>query len=175
MNFARGVKLLVVVSASVIAMLGAEAQAADNKTSANNKDYIAGYAGYFDVIRGDHGAAQFGVEYRGHPFQYTIRPIIGVNVTTDSSLYGYAGFHLDAELIKDQLYLSPNFAAGFYRKNSGRDLGGTVEFRSGIELAYQMPNEHRVGVAFNHISNASLYRHNPGSETALISYSVPIN
>ncbi|HID90986.1 TPA: hypothetical protein EYP44_03395, partial [Candidatus Bathyarchaeota archaeon] len=39
----------------------------------------------------------------------------------------------------------------------GKDLGGALEFRSGIEASYAFENDSRLGVAFNHISNASLY------------------
>ncbi|MEZ5691267.1 MAG: acyloxyacyl hydrolase [Rickettsiales bacterium] len=141
----------------------------------NNKDYITGYIGYFDVIRNDYTSTQFGIEYRARPIKYNVRPMVGINVTTDKSVYGYAGLSWDVELIDNQLYLIPNFAAGLYTKGDGKELGGAIEFRSGIELAYKFPNEHRLGLAFNHISNASIYKHNPGSEAALLTYSVPMD
>ncbi len=167
MRFINKILLASVVSIAV----STAAQAAEDLAAA--KSYITGYVGYFDVIRNDYVATQFGVEYRARPLQYGIRPMVGINATTDSSIYGYAGLNWDVPLIDNQLYLIPNFAAGLYKRGDGRDLGGAIEFRSGIELAYQFPNSHRLGIAFNHISNASIYDHNPGSETALISYSVP--
>lgn len=172
MNFVREMKYSVIAISAFMATLSTTniSQASDGKPS-----YLTGYVGYFDVVRLDHDAVQFGIEYRAHTLQYNIRPIVGVNVTNESSVYGYAGFNWDVELLKDQLYLIPNFAVGFYKKGDGRDLGGTVEFRSGIELDYQLPNDHRIGAAFNHISNAGFYKHNPGSETALINYSIPLN
>ncbi len=170
MIFARMVKYTGVALATAFLALTSAAHAVEDK-----KDYITGYIGYFDVIRNDYNSAQFGAEYRARPLQYAIRPMFGVNVTTDGSIYGYAGLNWDAELIKDQLYLIPNFAAGLYHKGDGKNLGGAIEFRSGIELAYQLPNAQRIGVAFNHISNASIYGHNPGSETALVTYSIPLD
>lgn len=140
-----------------------------------DRDYITGYIGYFDVIRNDYESTQFGIEYRARPIQYAIRPIVGINVTNDEAVYGYVGLNWDAELVEQQLYLIPNFAAGLYKKGNGRDLGGAIEFRSGIELAYQFPNAHRLGIAFNHISNASIYDHNPGSETLMVTYSLPMD
>lgn len=137
-------------------------------------EYLTGYAGWFDVLDQEDEAGQFGLEYRFSPWQWGIRPTLGFNVTTDSSAYGYAGFHWDIPLIENQLYLVPNFAAGVYGEGDGKDLGGAIEFRSGIELDYQMSNEHRVGMAFNHISNASIYNKNPGAETLLVNYSVPM-
>ncbi len=170
MSFARMVKYTGVALATAFLSLASAAQAVEDK-----KDYVTGYIGYFDVIRNDYNAVQFGAEYRARPLQYAIRPMFGVNVTTDGSIYGYAGLNWDAELIKDQLYLIPNFAAGLYHKGDGKNLGGAIEFRSGIELAYQLPNAQRIGIAFNHISNASIYGHNPGSETALVTYSIPLD
>lgn len=167
MKFAGGIKYLATIMLSVLVSLPAQA--------ASDKDYVTGYIGYFDVLRNDYNATQFGAEYRGRPIQYSIRPMIGINVTTDSSVYGYVGLNWDVELLKNELYIIPNFAAGLYRDGDGKRLGGPIEFRSGIELAYQFPNSHRLGIAFNHISNASIYRHNPGSETALVTYSIPLD
>lgn len=167
MNFAHKIKC----SASILAiasLLTTAAHATDSKT-----DYITGYAGYFDVIGTDNSATQFGLEYRASPIQYSIRPMIGINATTDGAVYAYAGLNWDAELVRNELYLIPSFAAGAYKNGSGKDLGGAIQFRSGIELAYQFPNYQRLGVAFNHISNASLYRKNPGAETAMVTYSIP--
>lgn len=173
MNLAQNAKKLMKYSAASAVLAASFVSAAQAKE--DNKDYITGYIGYFDVIRNDYTAAQFGAEYRGREIQYSIRPMVGLNVTTDSSAYVYAGLNWDAELIKDQLYLIPNFAAGLYHKGDGKNLGGAIEFRSGIELAYQLPNAQRIGIAFNHISNASIYNHNPGSETALVTYSIPLD
>lgn len=136
-------------------------------------DYLAGYVGYFDVGQNDDEATQFGAEYRFTPYIYGIRPTLGINATTDGSVYGYGGFNWDVPLVDNQLYLIPNFMVGAYSQGDGKDLGHALEFRSGIELAYQFPNAHRVGLAFNHISNASIGDKNPGAETVLINYHVP--
>ena len=137
--------------------------------------YLTGYAGWFDFIDDEETSAQFGVEYRFNPIEYGFRPTVGFNVTTDGSTYGYGGFHWDIELLDNELFIIPNFAAGVYGEGDGKDLGGAIEFRSGIEIAYQLPNTHRIGVALNHVSNASIYDKNPGAETLLINYGIPLN
>lgn len=142
-------------------------------SAAHAEDYLVGYAGYFDVSQGDQDAAQFGVEYRFTPYVYGIRPTLGANVTTDGALYGYGGFNWDVPLFDDQLYLIPNVMVGAYSQGDGKDLGHAVEFRSGIELAYQFTDRSRIGLAFNHISNASIGDKNPGAETVLLNYQVP--
>jgi lipid A 3-O-deacylase len=173
MNFVQTITNTMKYSVASVVLAASVVSAAQAKE--DNRDYVTGYVGYFDVIGGDHDAAQFGIEYRARAIQYSIRPVFGVNVTTDESVYGYAGLNWDAELIENQLYLIPSFVAGLYREGDGKDLGGAIEFRSGIELAYQFPNAHRLGAQFNHISNASIYDRNPGSETAMITYSIPLD
>ena len=161
------------ITASVFAVLALSAGAAQAASASDSKGYLVGSVGYFDITQGDDTAAQFGLEYRHSAWQYGIRPTIGFHVSSDSSLYGYAGIHWDVPLIDNQLYIIPNFVAGAYKEGDGKDLGGTIEFTSGIELAYQFNNAHRLGVAFNHISNASIYDRNPGAETVKVSYSIP--
>lgn len=141
---------------------------------AHAADYLTGYAGWFDLVDGEDESAQFGVEYRFHPWDFGLRPVLGANFTSDSGVYGYGGLNWDVPIVANQIYLIPNFMAGVYREGNSKDLGGAIEFRSGIELAYQLPDNSRVGVAFNHISNASIYDKNPGAETLLINYSIPM-
>jgi lipid A 3-O-deacylase len=137
-------------------------------------DYLTGYVGWFDVTQQDDEATQLGLEYRMTPWEYGIRPTLGANITTDGSFYGYGGFNWDIELVNNQVYLVPNFMVGGYAQGDGKDLGSSIEFRSGIEIDYQFANASRVGVAFNHISNASIGDKNPGAETVLINYSMPV-
>ena len=135
-------------------------------------DYITGYAGYFNIGQ-DFDSPQFGIEYRGDLWRYDIRPIIGINVNTDGGVYGYAGLHWDWS-IAQSWWLIPNFAVGAYSQGDSEDLGGALEFRSGLELAYEFEDTSRVGIAFNHISNASIYDDNPGAETLMFTYSYPL-
>jgi lipid A 3-O-deacylase len=152
--------------------LSSAASAAPDAASAT--DYLTGTLGWYDVTQQDNEATAFGLEYRVAPFNYGLRPVVGMFVTTDSAIYGYGGLHWDIALTNN-IYLSPNFVAGLYTAgDDGKRLGGAIEFRSGIELAYQMENMHRVGVAFNHISNASIYDRNPGVEMLLVTYSLPV-
>ncbi len=86
-----------------------------------------------------------------------MRPIIGGFATSDGGTYGYVGANYDVTLMPNQLYLVPNFSVGAYSDGSGRQLGGTLEFRSGIELDYQLPNTQQVGIAFNHIPTGMIF------------------
>jgi len=67
-------------------------------------------------------------------------------------------------------------AVGAWRRGSTetRELGGPIEFKSGGEFAYRFDNDARLGLLFDHISNAGIYKKNPGVESALLVYSIPL-
>lgn len=133
-----------------------------------NPNHVVGYAGIFDVLDNDTSSI-YGVEYRHQDIYYGFRPTLGISIDEDSGVYGYGGFYWDLN-IADDFYISPNFVVGGYSHGDSKDLGGGLEFRSGIELSYALANSSRLGVAFNHISNASIYDRNPGAESLLFSY-----
>ena len=74
----------------------------------------------------------------------------------------------------DKAILTPNFAAGIYGNGDGKDLGHAIEFRSGFNLMLSLRDNSRVGFSFHHVSNAGLGERNPGEESLLFIYSVPI-
>lgn len=153
-----------IAAALVTTLLASPAMAAD---------YLGVYGGYFDVTQDDNSAAQMGIEYRFDDVYRGLRPAVGANVSTDGALYGYGGFFWDVFLTNNVIF-TPNVVAGLYEDGDGKDLGHTVQFRSGLELSYQFEQQNRLGVAFNHISNASLGNRNPGAETLLLIYQHPL-
>ena len=74
---------------------------------------------------------------------------------------------------RSDFYFTPSFGAGFYDKGSGKNLGNCFQFRTSLEVSYELKNKNRVGVSFSHISNANLGDKNPGVEIISISYHVP--
>ena len=73
---------------------------------------------------------------------------------------------------------SPFFAElhtmpGVYFAGDGFDLGGLIEFRSGIELGYENRRGWRFGLSYDHRSNAGIYDDNPGIETVMFRINVP--
>ena len=143
--------------------------------AAGTDDYFSVNLGEYNALRSDQQAFQYGAEYRFAEWGYGVRPIIGGFGTSKGGAYGYGGINWDVAVVPNQFYIVPNFAIGAYHNGAGKDLGGALEFRSGIELDYQFENQHQLGVALNHISNASIYSHNPGEETIIVTYSVPVS
>lgn len=138
-------------------------------------DYVAISAGAFAIDRfeGD-SSGQIGLEYRAPEMQYGLLPVVGATLDSDGGIYGYAGLNWNLDL-GYRFWLIPNFVAGLYHEGDSKDLGGAIEFRSGIELDYVFDQGNRLGVTFNHISNASIYDKNPGAESILMVYSHPVN
>jgi lipid A 3-O-deacylase len=140
------------------------------------QDYISLNAGDWNALRsGQQHAFQYGAEYRFSEIEYGIRPMVGAFYTSKNAGYVYGGLDWDVALIPNQLYLVPNFAVGAYKEGDAKQLGGPLEFRSGIELDYQFPNAQQLGVALNHISNAGIYSHNSGEESVIATYSIPLS
>ena len=101
------------------------------------------------------------------------QPFVGVMASGDAAIYGYGGIAFDWML--SSLILTPSFAVGGYLDGDGKDLGHTIEFRSALEIAYQFPDRHRLGLMLYHLSNASLADNNTGTEVISLSYSIPFN
>jgi hypothetical protein len=136
--------------------------------------FISLGAGATGVIADRKQGATFNIEYRSDYELWKVRPFVGGFATSDASLYGYFGFLMDI-YFGNRWVLTPNTAVGAYTEGDGQDLGHVIEFRSGFELAYRFDDRSRLGVAVHHLSNASIGDDNPGTETALIYYSIPLN
>lgn len=146
-------------------------------SGANAQDYLTAGVADFDTFD-TYDAVAFNLEYRGdYVFYNMVRPIVGAFVTSEDAAYAYAGLNWDIPLVKDKIFLIPGFAVGAYSQGDereGKDLGGALEFRSSIEVAYQLPNQHRMGLSLAHLSNASIYDQNPGTELVTATYSIPL-
>lgn len=130
-------------------------------------------AGAFD-INDSQKAGEVRLEYRFARRLWAFKPFLGASGTTDAAAYAYGGLLVDIHF-GPRWVLTPNAAFGLYRNGSGKKLGHAAEFRTGAELAYRFDNRSRLGLAFHHISNASLGEKNPGTEILSLIYSVPFD
>jgi hypothetical protein len=141
---------------------------------ANEKDLISLGVGIFNIRNEKNRTSDYRIEYKFHNNFYFIRPLLGLMITARRSIYSYGGIYIDV-YPKFPLFFSLNFAAGYYNKGNGKDLGFPLEFRSGIALSYKFKSSKRIGAHFYHISNASLNKRNPGTECLDFFVSFPIN
>ncbi len=122
-----------------------------------------------DVIgRETYFRYDFGQNYG--PFQ----PAIGVSVTDSNDTWIGIGATYTARFADQRAYVQLSLLPGLYAEGSGPDLGSPIEFRSGIELGYEARNGLRMGVSFDHRSNAGISSTNPGLETLQFRVSIPL-
>jgi hypothetical protein len=123
--------------------------------------------------------AHLGAEFRFTPRHYRwfprflpdLSPTAGALFGGKGTLYAYAGARADLPL-GGTWELSPQLAAGVYSHGKGINLGGAVEFRSGIEISRALGGRSRAGLLLFHLSNAGLYNSNPGTEGLVITVGV---
>ena len=139
----------------------------------DDPEFLSFRTGAFDINDSDT-TAMFGAEYRSDFKKFFLTPMAGAFVTTKGGVYGYGGVFVDLFLGR-RVVLRPNFSVGAYSDGNGKDLGGVLEFRSAIELAWRFDDRSRLGLEFSHLSNAGIYDRNPGTENLTLNYSVPLD
>lgn len=139
---------------------------------AADPSFIAVGAGVYDVLH-DFKAAQGRLEFRFADRFIFIKPMVGVLFTSKGSVMGYGGIRIDLYL-GSHFVVTPNGAVGAFYRGDGKELGSTIEFKTGAEFAYRFDDHSRLGLQFDHISNAGIGRHNPGTESLVLFWSFPI-
>ena len=110
---------------------------------------------------------------------FFLKPFFGVEYTSDSASYFLTGIYIEDNLgelfegNKSKYFFTPSFGAGFYNDGSGKKLGNDLQFRTSLEISYELQNKNRLGISYGHISNANLGDKNPGVEILSFSYHIP--
>ena len=128
----------------------------------------AGVGGAFDSER----FAEAGFELQLRPGLLGIQAILGASLAESESFYGYLG--LRREFSWDPFYAAGFTGLGRFRLGERPDLGGGLEFRSGLELGIRTPGDLKFGVVLYHLSNGGIEQRNPGSETLALTFSLPL-
>ena len=143
------------------------------QANAAENTYLTFGVGKFDLLHNEASSStEFRLEYRHPNIWHQLYPSLGLMVNTDGGVYGVLGVNYDINLTQ-KITLTPFTGVGIYTDNDSKDLGGPIQFRSGMELAYELDNDYRVGLNFSHMSNASLYESNPGVESLVLNVSIP--
>ncbi|QSX31011.1 acyloxyacyl hydrolase [Shewanella cyperi] len=115
-----------------------------------------------------------GLDYRWQPMgSWELVPSIGVLWINGGAHYVYAELKRDF-LFDNGWVLTPSFAAGAFDDSEELQLGNELEFRSGLELGYRFDNHYRLGLGVFHTSNGGISDKNPGTESVLLSLSMPM-
>lgn len=163
-----------IIVLSTFALFAAAPALAQESTSSDNQALLSAGVGYYDIMD-DDGAADFRLEYRsGHEYFWHVKPWAGIEATSEGSVWGGGGILADIP-VGESFYVAPSFGAGLYAQGgSDKDLGSAIEFRSQIEGGIKLDSGPRLGVAFGHISNASIGDKNPGTEILNVYFHIPV-
>jgi len=131
------------------------------------------YSGTFDFS--DEGAKStlYGIQYINLNTSYDsflgkLNPISGFFITVDNAKYIYTG--LQTTFSRGSLNFTPSFTPGLYDKGNGKDLKHVLEFKTEIQLSYNISNENEIAFSYNHISNANLGDNNPGANSYMFNF-----
>ena len=90
-------------------------------------------------------------------------PITGAFITSKNAFYLYTGIQAEYQL--GSLIITPSFAPGYYGAGNGKDLGYPLEFKTEVQMSFDVSDSTHLGMSYNHISNASLGEKNPGANS----------
>ena len=99
------------------------------------------FIGNFDFSDDKQSALLVGFQHQNESLQRNtfignISPITGGFITQNSAVYIYTGFEWNVDM--GALTFTPSFAPGLYHKGDGKDLGHVLEFKSEVQISYEL-------------------------------------
>ena len=144
-----------------------------NAEDKNSENKWSLYTGTFDFS--DEGAKStlYGVQYINLNSHYDsflgkLHPVTGFFITVDNAKYIYTGFQTTYD--KGSFNITPSFTPGLYDKGNGKDLRHVLEFKTEIQISYNINKKSEIAFSYNHISNADLGENNPGANSYMFNY-----
>ena len=131
------------------------------------------FTGMFDFSDEGRKSTLVGIQHQNEnlykdTFLGTLSPVTGFLVTGDTATYLYTG--VQAEYSLGKVNFTPSFTPGLYGQGDGKDLGHLVEFKSELQLSFDLFKDSELGFSYNHISNASLGEKNPGANSYMFNF-----
>ena len=131
------------------------------------------FAGMFDFSDDGQRASLLGVQHQNEElyrksFLGKLSPITGGFLTKKNAFYLYTGIQAEYEL--GFLTITPSFAPGYYNEGGGKDLGHPLEFKSEVQMSFDLGDNSQMGMSYNHISNASFGTKNPGANSYMFNF-----
>ena len=143
-----------------------------NSISRDNK--INFYTGMFDFS--DHGQKSplIGIQHQDKDlnrdtFLGNISPVTGAFMTT-KGLAGYIYTGVQAHYNLKNLNITPSFTPGLYTNGKSKNLGHPIEFKTEIQISLDLSKNSEIGFSYNHMSNAQIGKHNPGSNSYMFNF-----
>jgi len=131
------------------------------------------FTGMFDFSDDKQAAGILGLQHQNEElfrksFLGKLSPITGGFITENNAAYLYTGVQAEYEL--GLLTITPSFAPGYYNSGDGKDLGYPLEFKSEVQMSFNISESTQFGMSYNHISNASLGSKNPGANSYMFNF-----
>ena len=131
------------------------------------------YSGMFDFSDDGKRSTLIGLQHQNEnlnrdTFLGNLSPISGVLITSDNAGYVYTG--VQAQYNIGILNITPSFTPGLYHEGDGKDLGHMLEFKSEVQLSFDLSKNTELGFSYNHLSNASLGDKNPGANSYMFNF-----
>ena len=131
------------------------------------------YTGMFDFSDQGKRSTLIGFQHQNEnlnrdTFLGNLSPITGFLITADSAGYIYTGVQAQYKL--GILNITPSFTPGLYHEGDGKDLGHMLEFKSEVQLSFDLSKNTELGFSYNHLSNASLGDKNPGANSYMFNF-----
>ena len=164
------------IAAAALALLTAAAGAAPLRAAEDEPGRIQLSGGAIGVLPSDRNdAGYFAFEYRAGPAWelWRVRPSFGLAATMDASVYGWTALSLDI-FFGSRVVLTPSTGVGLYGEGDGQDLGSTVVFRNGAELAWRFDDRARLGIGMHYLANFGLGDEDPGTMSMTVFYAHPL-
>jgi len=131
------------------------------------------FTGMFDFSDDKQASGVFGLQHQDdelyrESFLGNLSPITGGFLSEKNAFYLYSG--VQAEYNIGFLTITPSFAPGYYNSGDGKDLGSPLEFKSEVQMSFNLSDNTQIGMSYNHISNASLGNKNPGANSYMFNF-----
>lgn len=140
-----------------------------------NTSFFGLSVGMYDPVTHNEKAAAFNLEWQpGVKIAGFLQPIFGAIVTTNGAMLGYGGLGVPFK-VTDHVMLMPSIAMGAYRKGGGYDLGRTLAYRIGTELAYEFQDKSRIGLNLHILTNGRSTGREDRTEVFGLTYTTPFN
>ena len=144
-----------------------------NKTDSLKETELNFFTGMFDFSDHKQSSGLLGLQHQNedlfrNSFLGKLSPISGGFFTEKSAFYLYSGVQAEYEL--GFLTITPSFAPGYYNTGGGKDLGYPLEFKSEVQMLFDLSDSSHLGMSYNHISNASLGTKNPGANSYMLNF-----
>ena len=144
-----------------------------NKTDSLKETELNFFTGMFDFSDHKQSSGLLGLQHQNedlfrNSFLGKLSPISGGFFTEKSAFYLYSGVQAEYEL--GFLTITPSFAPGYYNTGGGKDLGYPLEFKSEVQMSFDLSDSSHLGISYNHISNASFGTKNPGANSYMLNF-----